>query len=91
MVTIVCVHACVCTCMSVALFSFNSGRLMRDRSQSSFSVSYKNMKKSPSLQSLDNLSIDSYLLEDSDSYSLMERGTHTYFVFLSFTFCDMFC
>ncbi|TKS90788.1 UHRF1-binding protein 1-like [Collichthys lucidus] len=31
--------------------SISSGRLMRDRSQSSFSVSYKNMKKSPSLQS----------------------------------------
>uniref|UniRef100_A0A667ZFM1 Bridge-like lipid transfer protein family member 3B n=1 Tax=Myripristis murdjan TaxID=586833 RepID=A0A667ZFM1_9TELE len=51
-----------------------SGRLMRDRSQSSFSVSYKNMKKSPSLQSLDNISIDSYLMEDGDTYSLLERG-----------------
>uniref|UniRef100_A0A8C9YYS1 Bridge-like lipid transfer protein family member 3B n=1 Tax=Sander lucioperca TaxID=283035 RepID=A0A8C9YYS1_SANLU len=50
------------------------GRLMRDRSQSSFSVSYKNMKKSPSLQSLDNISIDSYLMEDGDAYSLLERG-----------------
>uniref|UniRef100_A0A8C5GWL3 Chorein N-terminal domain-containing protein n=1 Tax=Gouania willdenowi TaxID=441366 RepID=A0A8C5GWL3_GOUWI len=58
--------ACVCMCCS--------GRLMRDRSQSSFSVSYKNMKKSPSLQSLDNISIDSYLLEDGDAYSLLERG-----------------
>lgn len=58
--------ACVCVCYS--------GRLMRDRSQSSFSVSYKNMKKSPSLQSLDNLSIDSYLMEDGDNYSLLERG-----------------
>lgn len=47
---------------------------MRDRSQSSFSVSYKNMKKSPSLQSLDNISIDSYLMEDGDMYSLLERG-----------------
>nr|XP_019969149.1 PREDICTED: UHRF1-binding protein 1-like [Paralichthys olivaceus] len=46
---------------------------MRDRSQSSFSVSYKNMKKSPSLQSLDNISIDSYLMEDGDAYSLLER------------------
>ncbi|XP_022605084.1 UHRF1-binding protein 1-like isoform X2 [Seriola dumerili] len=53
--------------------SISSGRLMRDRSQSSFSVSYKNMKKSPSLQSLDNISIDSYLMEDGDTYSLLER------------------
>ncbi|XP_034145950.1 UHRF1-binding protein 1-like isoform X2 [Esox lucius] len=53
----------------------NIGRLMKERSQSSFSVSYKNMKKSPSLQSLDNLSIDSYLMEDgdTDTYSLLER------------------
>lgn len=59
-----------------------SGRLMRDRSQSSFSVSYKNMKKSPSLQSLDNISIDSYLMEDGDTYSLMERGSENlYFIF----------
>uniref|UniRef100_A0A7N6BFD9 Chorein N-terminal domain-containing protein n=1 Tax=Anabas testudineus TaxID=64144 RepID=A0A7N6BFD9_ANATE len=54
-----------------------SGRLMRDRSQSSFSVSYKNMKKSPSLQSLDNISIDSYLMEDGDTYSLLERENAT--------------
>nr|XP_046234555.1 UHRF1-binding protein 1-like isoform X2 [Scatophagus argus] len=53
--------------------SISSGRLMRDRSQSSFSVSYKNMKKSPSLQSLDNISIDSYFMEDGDAYSLLER------------------
>ncbi|CAB1428341.1 unnamed protein product [Pleuronectes platessa] len=53
--------------------SSSSGRLMRDRSQSSFSVSYKNMKKSPSLQSLDNISIDSYQMEDGDAYSLLER------------------
>uniref|UniRef100_A0A8C7JY34 Bridge-like lipid transfer protein family member 3B n=1 Tax=Oncorhynchus kisutch TaxID=8019 RepID=A0A8C7JY34_ONCKI len=59
---------------SVCLCS--SGRLMRERSQSSFSVSYKNMKKTPSLQSLDNLSIDSYLMEDgdTDTYSLLERA-----------------
>ncbi|XP_077355624.1 bridge-like lipid transfer protein family member 3B isoform X2 [Festucalex cinctus] len=62
------------TSRSTSLYSMsNIGRLMRDRSQSSFSVSYKNMKKSPSLQSLDNISIDSYLLEDGDTYSLMER------------------
>ncbi|KAM4615265.1 bridge-like lipid transfer protein family member 3B isoform 1-T1 [Polymixia lowei] len=53
--------------------SISSGRLMRDRSQSSFSVSYKTMKKSPSLQSLDNISIDSYLMEDGDTCSLLER------------------
>ncbi|KAF7647700.1 hypothetical protein LDENG_00167960 [Lucifuga dentata] len=59
---------------STSLYSVsNIGRLMRDRSQSSFSVSYKNMKKSPSLQSLDNISIDSYLMEDGDTYSLLER------------------
>lgn len=52
--------------------SASSSRLMRDRSQSNFSVSYKNMKKSPSLQSLDNISIDS-CMEDGDPYSLLER------------------
>ncbi|XP_037316100.2 UHRF1-binding protein 1-like isoform X2 [Pungitius pungitius] len=58
---------------STSLYSMsNIGRLMRDRSQSSLSVSYKNMK-SPSLQSLDNVSIDSYLMEDGDGYSLLER------------------
>jgi len=50
---------------------------MQGKSQSSFAVSFKNMKKSPSLQSLDDLSIDSYSLEDCDSYSLLERGTCT--------------
>lgn len=58
---------------------YYSGRLMRDRSQSSFSVSYKNMKKSPSLQSLDNISIDSYLMEDGDTCSLLERGRKSVF------------
>ncbi|TRY82223.1 hypothetical protein DNTS_023866 [Danionella cerebrum] len=59
---------------STSLYSMsNIGRLMQGKSQSSFSVSYKNMKKSPSLQSLDDVSIDSYFLEDCDSYSLLER------------------
>lgn len=62
---------------------------MRDRSQSSFSVSYKNMKKSPSLQSLDNISIDSYLMEDGDTLSLLERGgatAHAAFDYMTKTF-----
>ncbi|XP_076862892.1 bridge-like lipid transfer protein family member 3B isoform X1 [Brachyhypopomus gauderio] len=59
---------------STSLYSIsNIGRLMRDRSQSNYSVSYKNMKKSPSLQSLDSISIDSYLMEDGDGYGLLEK------------------
>nr|XP_055045976.1 UHRF1-binding protein 1-like isoform X2 [Misgurnus anguillicaudatus] len=59
---------------STSLYSMsNIGRLMQGKSQSSFSVTYKNMKKSPSLQSLDDVSIDSYLMEDCDTYSLLER------------------
>ncbi|XP_057179715.1 UHRF1-binding protein 1-like isoform X2 [Triplophysa rosa] len=59
---------------STSLYSMsNIGRLIQGKSQSSFSVTYKNMKKSPSLQSLDDFSIDSYLLEDCDTYSLLER------------------
>lgn len=81
------------TCLSHALLHVTlwlvcvccSGRLMRDRSQSSFSVSYKNMKKSPSLQSLDNISIDSYLMEDGDTYSLLERGGANINEFLQYT------
>lgn len=61
---------------------------MRDRSQSSFSVSYKNMKKSPSLQSLDNISIDSYLMEDGDTYSLLERGREDLCSISSLTACQ---
>uniref|UniRef100_A0A8C8E0I4 Bridge-like lipid transfer protein family member 3B n=1 Tax=Oryzias sinensis TaxID=183150 RepID=A0A8C8E0I4_9TELE len=81
-------------------FLCSSGRLMRDRSQSSFSVSYKNMKKSPSLQSLDNISIDSYLMEDGDTYSLLERGQNKtcFFLFTSpfrvscyISHLDLFC
>ncbi|KAI5614928.1 UHRF1-binding protein 1-like isoform X3, partial [Silurus asotus] len=48
---------------------FCNGRLMKDRSQSAYSVKYMNMK-SPSLQSLDNISMDSSIIEDFD-----ERGT----------------
>ncbi|XP_052410490.1 UHRF1-binding protein 1-like isoform X5 [Carassius gibelio] len=60
---------------STSLYSMsNIGRLIQGKSQSSFSVSFsKLMKKSPSLQSLDDVSIDSYSLEDCDSYSLLER------------------
>ncbi|XP_059367207.1 bridge-like lipid transfer protein family member 3B isoform X3 [Carassius carassius] len=60
---------------STSLYSMsNIGRLIQGKSQSSFSVSFsKIMKKSPSLQSLDDVSIDSYSLEDCDSYSLLER------------------
>uniref|UniRef100_A0AAY4D6Y5 Chorein N-terminal domain-containing protein n=1 Tax=Denticeps clupeoides TaxID=299321 RepID=A0AAY4D6Y5_9TELE len=63
--------------VSILNVLYFSGRLMRDRSQTNFAVSFKNMKKSPSLQSLDNISIDSYLLEDCDAYSLLERGKYS--------------
>lgn len=82
---------------------FCSGRLMQGKSQSSFSVTYKNMKKSPSLQSLDDLSIDSYMMEDCDTYSLLERGmilelkvtTRWHYCNIHwgvcYTFVDVFC
>ncbi|XP_051976789.1 UHRF1-binding protein 1-like isoform X1 [Xyrauchen texanus] len=53
--------------------SMSSGRLMHGKSQSSFAVSYKTIKKSPSLQSMDDFSMDSNSLEDCDTYSLLER------------------
>uniref|UniRef100_A0A8C6KUT4 Bridge-like lipid transfer protein family member 3B n=1 Tax=Nothobranchius furzeri TaxID=105023 RepID=A0A8C6KUT4_NOTFU len=70
--------------------SGSEGRAAKPPSTSSFSVSYKNMKKSPSLQSLDNISIDSSLLEDGDTYSLDRGGANqNNFVFVERKFVQI--